>query len=77
MITRRETRLVYYAVAIAVIVIAFLLLGGGPWLKGMGHGNSSMGMTSLRWGQILIGMILGFVLGLISSRYLKIGRAHV
>jgi hypothetical protein len=71
MMTKRETRLVYYAVAIAVIVIAFLLLGGGPWLKGMGHGSGSMGMTTLRWGQILIGMILGFVLGLISSRYLK------
>ena len=71
MITRRETRIIYYVVAIAVIVIAFLLLGGGPWLKGMGHGNSTMGMSTLHWGQILIGMVLGFVLGLISSRYLK------
>jgi uncharacterized membrane protein len=71
MITRRETRIMYYAVAIGIVVIAFFLLGGGPWLKGLGHGNSSMGMTTLRWGQILIGMILGFVLGLISSRYLK------
>jgi hypothetical protein len=71
MITRRETRIIYYAIAIGVIVIAFLLLGGGPWLKGMGHGNGSIGITTLRWGQIFIGMVLGFVLGLISSRYLK------
>jgi hypothetical protein len=68
MITRRETRTVYYVVGIAVIVIAFLLLGGGPWLRGMGHGNSSMNMSNLHWGQILIGMGLGFLLGWIASR---------
>ncbi|HAM09417.1 MAG: hypothetical protein A2X05_05985 [Bacteroidetes bacterium GWE2_41_25] len=71
MITRRETRIIYYAVAIGIVVIAFLLLGGGPWLKGIGHGNGSMGMSTLHWGQILVGMVLGFLVGLISSRYLK------
>jgi len=66
--TRKETRTIYYVVAISVIVIAFLLLGGGPWLRGMGHGYGSMGMTNLRWGQILISMGLGFLLGWIASR---------
>jgi hypothetical protein len=66
--TRRDTRTMYYVVAIAVIVIAFLLLGGGPWIKGMGHGNGSMGMSNLRWGQILISLGLGFLLGWIASK---------
>jgi hypothetical protein len=68
MITRRNTRTLYYVIAFAVIVIAFLLLGGGPWIKGLGHGNGSMGMTNLRWGQILISLGLGFLLGWIASR---------
>jgi len=68
MTTRRETRIIYIVVAIAVIVIAFLLLGGGPWLKGMGHGNGSMTMSSLRWGQILISLGLGFLLGWMASK---------
>jgi len=68
MITRRNKRTLYYVFAIAVIVIAFLLLGGGPWIKGLGHGNSSMGMTNLRWGQILISLGLGFLVGWIASR---------
>ena len=63
MSTRRNTRTLYYLIAAAVIIIAFLLLGGGPWIKGLGHGNSSMEMTHLRWGQILISLGLGFLLG--------------
>jgi hypothetical protein len=66
--TRRETRILYIVGAIAIIVIAFLLLGGGPWIKGMGQGSGSMGMTSLRWGQILISLGLGFLLGWLASR---------
>jgi hypothetical protein len=66
--TRKNTRILYYVIAFAVIVVAFLLLGGGPWLQGMGHGNRSMGMTNLRWGQILISLGLGFLLGWLASR---------
>ncbi len=66
--TRRETRILYIVVAIAIIVIAFLLLGGTSGLKGIGHGSGSMGMTNLRWGQILISLGLGFLLGWLSSR---------
>lgn len=66
--TRRNTTTLYYLIALAVIVIAFLLLGGGPWLKGMGHSSASMGMTSLRWGQILISLGLGFLLGWLTFR---------
>jgi hypothetical protein len=68
MSTRRETRIIYIVVAIAVIVIAFLLLGGGSSLRGMGHGNGTMVMSNLRWGQILISLGLGFLLGWIASK---------
>jgi hypothetical protein len=68
MSTRTETRTLYYVIAAAVVVIAFLLLGGIPWMNGMRHVNGSMGMTSLRWGQIMIGMGLGFLLGWVASR---------
>lgn len=66
--TRRETRILYIVGAIAVIVIAFLLLGGTSGLKGMGHGGGSMAMTNLRWGQILISLGIGFLLGWLASR---------
>jgi TRAP-type C4-dicarboxylate transport system permease small subunit len=68
MSTRRDRRIIYYLIAVAVIVIAFLLLGGASWIKGMGHGNGSMGTVSLRWGQILISLGLGFLLGWIASK---------
>jgi len=66
--TRRETKILYYIIAVVVIIVAFFLLGGGPWIKGMGHGSGSMGMTNLRWGQILISLGLGFLLGWLASR---------
>jgi len=66
--TRRETRILYIVVAIAVIVIAFLLLGGTSLGKGMGHGSGSIGMNNLQWGQILISLGLGFLLGWLASR---------
>lgn len=68
MSTRRETTTIYVVVAIAVIVIAFLLLGGGPAIGRMGHGNSSMQISNLHWGQILIGLGLGFLLGWIAAK---------
>ncbi len=68
MVTRRDRRIIYYVIAIAVIVIAFLLLGGGAWIKGLGHGTGSMGTISLRWGQILISLGLGFLLGWILAK---------
>ena len=66
--TRRETRTLYIVGAIAIIVIAFLLLGGTSWLKEIGNSSGSMGMTNLRWGQILISLGLGFLLGWLASR---------
>ncbi len=60
--------MLYYIIAFAVIVIAFLLLGGATWMKGLGHGGGSMNMASLRWGQILISLVLGFLLGWFASR---------
>ncbi len=57
-----------YIVAIAVIIIAFLLLGGVHWTQGMMHGNRSMGMAHLNWVQIIISLGIGFVLGLLAGR---------
>jgi hypothetical protein len=68
MITRRNTRTLYYVIAFAVIIIAFLLLGGTSWIKGIGHGGGSIGITNLHWGQILISLGLGFLLGWVASR---------
>jgi hypothetical protein len=59
---------VYYIIAILVIVIAFLLLGGGPWIKGLSHAHGSAGMANLHWAQILIGSVVGFLIGLMVSR---------
>jgi len=68
MITRRNTKTLYYIIAFAVIVIAFLLLGGAAWVKGIGHGGGNMNMASLNWVQILISLAVGFLLGWIASR---------
>ena len=68
MSTRREKRIIYIVVAIAVIVIAFLLLGGGPVVSRLGRGNGSMGISNLHWGQILISLGLGFLLGWLTFR---------
>lgn len=70
MTSRRITtnRTTYFLVALAVIIAAFLLLGGGPWVRGMMHGGSSMHLANLNWTQILIGLGLGFVIGLLVGR---------
>jgi H+/Cl- antiporter ClcA len=68
MSTRREKTILYYGIAFVVILVAFLLLGGGDWIKGLTHGSGSMGVSDLRWGQILISLGLGFLLGWIVSR---------
>jgi hypothetical protein len=67
MSTRKNTTAIYI-IAIVVIVVAFFLLGGGPWIKGMTHGSRSIGISNLHWGQILISLGLGFLLGWIVSR---------
>jgi hypothetical protein len=70
MTTKRITanRTTFLVIALLVIVVAFLLLGGGPWIKGMMHGSSSINMANWNWTQILIGLGLGFLLGLVVGR---------
>jgi hypothetical protein len=70
MSTRRITSntTAIYLIAIVVIIVAFLLLGGGPWIRGMVHGSRSLGMAHLNWGQILISLGIGFLLGLVAGR---------
>ena len=57
-----------YLIALVVIVIAFFLLGGGPWMRGMMHGSGSIGLNSWNWPQILISMGIGFLIGILVSR---------
>jgi hypothetical protein len=57
-----------YIIALVVIIGAFLLLGGGAWMRGMMHGGRSMGMVHLNWAQILISLSLGFLLGLLVAK---------
>lgn len=54
-----------YVIAIAIIIVAFLLLGGGDWINGrMNHSN----MNHWNWTQILISMAIGFVIGLLAAK---------
>ena len=64
---KRNTTVIYI-LAFAVIVMAFFLLGGGPWIKGLAHGSRGISVSNLHWGQILISLGLGFLLGWIVSR---------
>jgi len=57
-----------YIVAILVIIVCVLFLGGSEWAKGMMHGNNSMNMDNINWLQILIGAVIGFVLGILYAR---------
>jgi len=61
-------RTAFLLIALVVIIGAFLLLGGGPWLKGMTHEGRSVNMANLNWAQILIGLVIGFVIGLLAGR---------
>ncbi|HLO59795.1 MAG TPA: hypothetical protein VK179_13690 [Bacteroidales bacterium] len=70
MTTKRisTNRTAVFVIAILVIVIAFLLLGGGQWIKEMTRGVDSINMNHWNWTQILIGAAIGFFLGFISGR---------
>jgi len=59
-------RTVVYAIAVVVVIVAFLLLGGKNWMAGTMHGGGSMG--SLNWVQILISLVIGFLLGIVVAK---------
>jgi hypothetical protein len=64
---RSSNKSIVYMVVILVIVIAFFLLEGDAWFRGaMLKGSGSLG--ALQWGQIIIALIVGFLLGLVFSR---------
>jgi uncharacterized protein YneF (UPF0154 family) len=62
------TNTTLYILAIVVIILAFLLLGGGPWMNGMIHRSRTVGMANLNWLQIIISLGLGFILGVLVSK---------
>lgn len=57
-----------YVIALVVIIVAFLLLGGGPWIKEIMHGSLSINMANWKWGQILISLVIGIAIGASSAR---------
>ncbi len=61
-----SNRSAVYVIAMLVIIVAFLLLGGAKGITGAMHGGGSL--ANLNWVQILIGLILGFLLGVIVSK---------
>jgi H+/Cl- antiporter ClcA len=56
-----NTKLVYIVAAI-VVVIAFLLLGGSDWLRGL-NSHRSFSSSSFCWGQIILSLAVGAILG--------------
>jgi hypothetical protein len=67
-IVNSKNRTLMYIIAFLVVVIAFILLGGGDWIKGLSHGNRSVGMGNLQWVQIVISLAIGFVIGLLVGK---------
>ena len=69
MSTKRISTNAIYLIAIAVIIVAFLLLGGGPWIRGLIHHTRPMGggMAQWNWVPILISLAVGFLIGLVVS----------
>jgi len=57
-----------YLIVLVVIIGAFLLLGGGPWIKELAHGKNFPGKIHLNWAQILISFGLGYLLCLVVTR---------
>jgi hypothetical protein len=53
-----------YVIAVLIIIIAFLM-GGGKWITGTMQGGA---ITHLNWVQIFIGLVLGFLLGVVVSK---------
>ena len=57
-----------YIIALVAIIVAFLLLGGGQWIKGLSLGTRSINMADLNWLHIIISLGIGFLLGLVVGR---------
>lgn len=56
-------RTALYFLAALVILVAFILIGGGSWVKGLGHGSGPVSLGQLQWLQILVSLGLGFLVG--------------
>lgn len=54
-----------YVIAIAVIVVAFLLLGGGHW---MNRTMNQSHMNNWNWTQIIVSLVVGIVIGLLVAK---------
>ena len=62
------SRTVLYVIAFLVIVVAFLLLGGGTWIRGGMMNGNRFGMHNWNWAQVLVGFGLGYLACWLISR---------
>jgi hypothetical protein len=67
MIVRKNTAVIYI-MAVVIVVMLFFMLGGVAWMKGITNGNNAVSISNLHWGQILISLGLGFLIGWIVLR---------
>jgi H+/Cl- antiporter ClcA len=65
---RTASNSVLYTIALVVIIVAFLLLGGGPWFNDIVHGSRLHFMAGWHWVEILISSCLGFLLGMVVTK---------
>jgi hypothetical protein len=63
-ISSKNTTALYF-IAFIIILVAFFLLGGGPWVRDLLYRH---GVGTLHWAQIMISLCIGFMLGLILKR---------
>jgi hypothetical protein len=69
MVLRRSNTTAYYIIAVLIVIVVFFLLDGTTWLKGLSHGRGGhSGMGNIQWVQVLIGLAIGFLLGLFAGK---------
>ena len=65
MVKRFNNQTMVYVIAIAVIVVAFFLLGGGHWISGR---MSQSHMSYWNWTHIIVSLAIGIVIGLLVAK---------
>jgi len=65
---RFKNQTTVYLIAIAVIVVAFLLLGGGDWINGTRFHIRNSYMNHWNWTHIIVTLFIGIVIGLFVAK---------
>ena len=65
---RSSNNYVAYIIAFVVIVVAFMLLGGDQWARGLMHSGHSLNISDWDWVTILISLGVGVLIGILLIR---------